>query len=305
MEASPHPANGKANLQPDGAVLSAPFEVGLGSVRTDENGIPDYRSSSGPDLSNIIVELQSWPNWVGWRWTTVKKKDGTVRKTKPLYRIADPGRLASSTNPATWATYAEARQQASQFNGIGLSIEGTPYCGFDFDHCRNKETGEIHPRFRRYIYKLNSYTEVTPSGEGVRVWVKARLPKSADHEFEFTDETRVEAYDSGRYFTVTGDHLHGTPHDIREVDISPIYQEIAEQWRQDEAAEEERLKGLAQQTSPELFAAAKGKKLNVEVSSGGTPSRSSAPSIGTIPSFTKFHATAPTLAMTGVTAEPS
>jgi len=193
-------------------------------VFVEENGVPDYRKASGPNLLTIPAELQRYPNFVGWKYVPIKRSDGKIKVTKPLFVIGDHGRYASSTDPRTWTTW------------------NTPYCGFDFDDCRNKETGEIHQRFRSYIHKLSSYTEVTPSGEGVRVLVVGRLPAGARHEFEFIDGSGAEIYDSGRYFTLTGDHLEGTPLDIRIVDVSAIYQEITADLEQDEAAEEERQK---------------------------------------------------------------
>ena len=239
------------------------------AVVVSERDIPDYRKSSGPDLSNVPAELRSYKNFVGWKYEELKKKDETVKISKVPYVVGDHGRHASSTNPATWTTYAEASEHACNFNGIGFSVHETPFCGFDFDHCRNKQTGEIQERFRRYIQKLNSYTEVTPSGEGVRVWVIGTLSVAARNEFRFTDESSVEIYDSGRYFTLTGNHLEGTPVDIRVVDIRAIHLEITADLKQDEAGEdeageEERLERIVAGTPAHLFVSANGTKLNVE-----------------------------------------
>jgi primase-polymerase (primpol)-like protein len=56
-----------------------------------------------------------------------------------------------------------------------------------------------------YIDKLNSYTEISPSGTGVHIYTKAKLPSTGRRK------NNIEFYNSGRYFTVTGWHLEGTP----------------------------------------------------------------------------------------------
>jgi hypothetical protein len=94
-------------------------------------------------------------------------------------------------------------------DGIGFQL-GPPYVGIDLDKCRNAETGVIEPWAEEIIEKLNSYTEISPSGTGIHIWVKGALPKSGRRK------GRTEMYASGRYFTVTGRHLEGTPDRINE-----------------------------------------------------------------------------------------
>jgi hypothetical protein len=71
------------------------------------------------------------------------------------------------------------------------------------------------------VKALDSYTEITPSGEGLRVWIKGRLTvdkhtKSMADELGAHPKAKVEIYDQKRYFTVTGNHLAGTPDTINE-----------------------------------------------------------------------------------------
>jgi hypothetical protein len=78
----------------------------------------------------------------------------------------------------------------------------------DLDKCLDPETGEIESWAREVIEELNSYTEISPSGKGVHVLVKATLPAGRNRKGRF------ETYDRDRYFTVTGKHLAGTPQTI-------------------------------------------------------------------------------------------
>jgi len=81
-------------------------------------------------------------------------------------------------------------------------------CGVDLDGCLDPETGEIEGWAQEIIDELDSYAEISPSGTGVHVLVRGSLPPGRNRKGRF------EAYDQGRYFTVTGRHLAGTPKTI-------------------------------------------------------------------------------------------
>ena len=97
------------------------------------------------------------------------------------------------------------------YGGIGFVF--TPeddLCGVDLDGCLDPETGEIEPWAWEIIEELDSYTEISPSGTGVHILVRGELPEGRNRKGRF------ETYDRGRYFTVTGKHLAGTPQSHRE-----------------------------------------------------------------------------------------
>ena len=66
-------------------------------------------------------------------------------------------------------------------------------------------TGEIEGWAQEIIEELNSYTEISPSGTGVHILVRGELPAGRNRKGRF------EAYDQGRYFTITGEHLSAHP----------------------------------------------------------------------------------------------
>ena len=113
--------------------------------------------------------LRELRQWVCWR---VENRDG--RETKvPV--IAGTTQRASSTEPADWRTFDEAMaafEADASLAGIGFvfSPDG-PYCGVDIDDCRNAETGEIAPWAQNIIDNLASYTEISPSGTGVKIFL--------------------------------------------------------------------------------------------------------------------------------------
>ena len=143
--------------------------------------------------------------WLVWR---SEERDG--KPTKIPYSPLT-GQRASSTTPETWAGYEEALRAAREHGYGGVGFVFTPaddLCGVHLDGCLDPETGEIEPWALGVIEELDSYTEISPSGTGVHILVKAELPAGRNRTGRF------EAYDRGRYFTVTGKHLAGTPKTI-------------------------------------------------------------------------------------------
>ena len=143
--------------------------------------------------------------WVCWR---SEKRDGKL--TKIPYSPHTSVR-ASSTDPETWAEYAEAVKAYKEHGYGGIGFVFTPeddLCGIDLDGCLDPETGEIERWAQEIIDELDSYSEISPSGTGVHVLIRGKLPPGRNRKGGF------EAYDRRRYFTVTGKHLADTPQSI-------------------------------------------------------------------------------------------
>lgn len=148
---------------------------------------------------NVPEELKARRAWVCWRLVT------RAGKTTKLPVTPATGRNAKSTDPRTWATFADAVAAAGRFDGVGICL-GEGLCGVDLDHCRDPQTGELEAWAAEVVAELDSYAEASPSGTGVHVLVTGELPPGGGNR-----KGRVEMYGSGRYFTVTGEHLPGTP----------------------------------------------------------------------------------------------
>ncbi|SIS20057.1 hypothetical protein SAMN05421752_1262 [Natronorubrum thiooxidans] len=63
---------------------------------------------------------------------------------------------------------------------------------------------------KEIIQQLESYTEVSPSGTGYHVLIHGDLPDGRNCR------GGIEMYDQSRFFTVTADHVDGTPTSINE-----------------------------------------------------------------------------------------
>lgn len=162
--------------------------------------------------------MQLRPQWVVYR--LVQRGDKT---TKVLCRFS--GEEASSTDPGTWGTFDEAQQAAAsgRFPGIGYVLNSDdPYTGIDLDKVRNPKTGALTPSAQAIIDRLSSYTEISQSGLGVHIIVKATKPGVRCRI------GGVEMYDDERFFVMTGAHLEGTPDTIedRQGAINALYAEL-------------------------------------------------------------------------------
>lgn len=166
---------------------------------------------------SIPAELRDLRQWVGWRLVAVPGR------TKPTKQPLNPrdGALASTSDPATWATFDEACGCLGA-DGIGFVFTtGDDYVGVDLDHCRDAASGEVEPWALRIVGQLSSYSEISPSGTGIHVIVSGALPTGG------RKLANIEMYSEGRYFTVTGQVLPGTPPGIakRSAELAALHAE--------------------------------------------------------------------------------
>ena len=163
--------------------------------------------------------MKELAQWINWRY---EERDGKLTKV-PL--CPHTGKLARVDQPETWGSYEEALEASKKYgcSGVGFVFtEVDPYAGIDLDDIRDSQTGEIEESARKIIEQLNSYAELSPSGSGIHVLVKAEVPPGGRRKGQ------VEVYDSGRFFTVTGTHLPGTPKRIeeRQAEVEILHRKI-------------------------------------------------------------------------------
>jgi putative DNA primase/helicase len=170
---------------------------------------------------HIPAELKALSQFVVWK---MEERAGTTKGTKIPYD-AKTGRKAKSTDPQTWASFDVALQACStgKYDGIGFTFD-KGYSGVDLDNCRDPQTGEIELWAFDIVMMLDSYTEISPSGTGLHILLKAKLDGKGARR------NGIELYDKGRYFTLTGQHLKDTPTVIndRQEMVSSFYKAIRE-----------------------------------------------------------------------------
>jgi primase-polymerase (primpol)-like protein len=147
------------------------------------------------NAEGIPLGLRMANQWVMWRW---EWRDG--KWTKPPFQVN--GASAKSDEPTTWTSFHQAvdTYRRGAFDGIGRMLAADEiYVGIDLDHCRNPETGTVAEWAIGVIRHFRSYTEVSPSGTGIRIIVRAKKPAGSRCR-----KGAIEIYNRGRYLTITG-----------------------------------------------------------------------------------------------------
>ncbi len=155
------------------------------------------------ELKRVLIWLVWSYEWKNGRWTKVPYNAKTC--LEPYAEWWD--RLGSSTNPKTWSSFdvaVEAYQKCG-FDGIGISIDKTPLTGIDLDDCRDKIIARTNDDATKIIKRINSYTEISPSDTGVRILCYADKPGQRCRT------GNIEVYGHGRFLTLTGHRVVGTP----------------------------------------------------------------------------------------------
>jgi primase-polymerase (primpol)-like protein len=147
--------------------------------------------------------------WVCWRY---ERWDGKWTKV-PLN--ARTGLPASVTDPKTPVTFEEAyaayRTNKADGNADGIGfVLGDGFVGVDLDDAVDPDTGRLHKWAEKDVADLGSYTEVSPSGTGVKVFLKGKLPGGGNRTGNY------ELYGKARFFVVTGHRLEGVPDRVRK-----------------------------------------------------------------------------------------
>lgn len=164
----------------------------------------------------IPQELRALPQWVCWRW---EFKDG--KRTKVPYNPHTGQRYRQPGDLTDFNTAVQAAGMPNWYAGIGFEFsDDGGLVGIDFDHCI--QNGQLDPVVADWVQRLNSYTEISPSGTGLHIIYFGQLPGKSIK----TDA--VEMYDHGRFFTVTG-NVCGQARPIRgaQIEGDKLYAAIA------------------------------------------------------------------------------
>lgn len=154
---------------------------------------------------SIPVSLQAIPRWITWRNVEGKKI--------PSVPINDPTK---------WRPFSEVHSPLSgKEGGLGFVLDvSDDIGGVDLDGCRNPETGVLTSWAMSVVRAFNSYTEVSPSGTGVKIFCKG-APTVISPNVLVMGATppggktpQIEVYTSGRYFAVTGERLADFPEEV-------------------------------------------------------------------------------------------
>ena len=192
-------------------------------------------ATTPPQWDNLPAACKELRHWILWK---TAMRDG--RLTKIPIR-ADSGLNAESDDLTTWTTFDKVREAFEKGRGGALGVgfvfaRSSEISGVDLDHCRDPSTGQIDAWAKAYLDRLNSYSEISPSGAGLHVLVKGSIPVTgADGGRQkklkgegYRPDAAIEMYSAKRFFTMTGNVLPEYPQGVesRQDELMGIYEEI-------------------------------------------------------------------------------
>ncbi len=178
---------------------------------------------------NIPLEMRQYKQFVVWR---LEKREG-AKPTKVPYAPRPGGVKAAVDKPSTWGTFEEAVQAPftclepcepeadiglTGFSGIGFVFtENDPFVGIDLDDTHGDI--EAYQRQVKIFTEFNSYSELSPSGNGLHIIVKGTLPHGRRR-------ASIEVYSKERYFTMTGNVHHAAPIEERQELLQLLFDQM-------------------------------------------------------------------------------
>ncbi|EMY5504768.1 DNA primase [Bacillus wiedmannii] len=169
-------------------------------------------------FNQIPAELKNTPHWILWR---SEVRNG--KKTKVPYQIN--GEMAQSNNKRSWSTFPTIIKfyEQGDYDGIGFMFsKDDPFIGIDIDHCIQE--GALTSLAEDVIETVNSYTEYSPSGDGIHIIAKGKLPLKGPGTGRKNVDIGLEVYRHGRYFTFTGDCLDQVPVEERTDELKVLFE---------------------------------------------------------------------------------
>jgi hypothetical protein len=202
-------------------------------------------------MNAIPTYLTEHDRWLLWRTkTTTDRKTGEKRSTKvPIsYHTSKP---ADVTKPQSWTDYtnveAALNRKTGAWDGMGFVLgfieqAAEVVIGLDLDTCLDDD-GALAEWAPPFLHAMPSYSEISPSGTGIKVFARIRLTDSPatrrllDIPEGDTDQARTKNFGERlngqhapsaalflmkRYFTTTGRHWPHSPEDVTLLSLEQI-----------------------------------------------------------------------------------
>ncbi|HDR3896739.1 phage/plasmid primase, P4 family [Bacillus cereus] len=170
------------------------------------------------NFNEIPTELKNLPQWVLWR-----KEERNGKFTKIPYQFN--GEMAQANNRRTWSTFATAVKfyLEGDYDGIGFVFSRQDnYVGIDLDTCC--VDGKLNTFATEIIDTLDSYTEFSPSGNGIHIIIRGGLPQSVLGTGRKNTKHGLEIYSYGRFFTFTGNRENSNDIYDRTDELAEVFE---------------------------------------------------------------------------------
>jgi len=164
--------------------------------------------------------MLAFRNWIVW------KEIIDINRPKPVKFPVNPAteQAASPTDPETWVSFSEAvfvyeknLKTNRPYAGIGFQLQNSPYALIDLDDTHDDKIAlEIQ---RKIFSEFNSYSEISPSGQGLHIIIKGTVPHGRRRRF-------VEIYSGARYMTMTGNVYHNKQIEERQELLTQLWEQM-------------------------------------------------------------------------------
>ncbi|MEJ9201747.1 DNA primase, partial [Bacillus thuringiensis] len=170
------------------------------------------------NFNEIPAELKALPQWILWKFETRNGK-----QTKVPCQVT--GEMAQANNRRTWSTFATAVKfyLEGDYDGIGFVFSRQDnYIGIDIDKC--VVDGKTNTFATEIIDTLDSYTEFSPSGNGIHIIIRGGLPQSVLGTGRKNTKHGLEIYSYGRFFTFTGNRENSNDVYERTDELAEVFE---------------------------------------------------------------------------------
>lgn len=172
-------------------------------------------------LDQIPASMKSRAQWILWR------QEYKGRPIKRPYSVRGTAFLINNpTGMVTFTQVLKAFKSSSRYDGLGfVFLAEDPFVGIDLDW---KGSQTMPSMARKVIERFNSYSELSPSGQGAHIIIKGKLPADARKRTSIGG-LNIEVYTQLRFFTVTGRRIHGAEVENRQDVLDSMYDKLLRQ----------------------------------------------------------------------------
>jgi len=166
------------------------------------------------DPEQVSEQFTKRARWVAW---TTEVRDGKPKKPPVVANSAHRkfGQYADITDPTCLTSFDEALKYLEVrdgLEGIGFALsDDDGLVVLDIDDCLTPD-GRLDPAVWEFVKQQDSYTEWSPSREGIHILCHSDLTGIHDYR---VGEVEVKGIFSKGYATVTGNRVEGTGVEVR------------------------------------------------------------------------------------------
>lgn len=187
------------------------------SEKAKSQCVPSFQPGKQARVPKTLKEINRWINW------RLKNRDGQPTKTPWSCEYKEPISVKEPFYHLSFETavsYCHTSSNPDFDRGIGFVLGGG-IVGLDLDNCRSLDGTHVEQWALRIVWAFNTYTEVSPSGTGFKLFFRGQLPRDergkTRNRYAFKDlPGEFEIYDCDRFFTVTGDRMSNLSHDVED-----------------------------------------------------------------------------------------